>query len=275
VESAAIGLIAGLSVAQSRLILIDKPLSFEKLVVPRQGSLLGFGPLSPQYEAVFPPRSGAVNKEPSIIPGRRIYISRSEYLFRGSYLGEPLVERILERDGKFEILHPQNHAVVDVLQKLQSCETTVFSEGSALHLLELCRRRPPNVFVICRRPRAEMSFGPLLQRMVSNVAFHQVESELVPLGVRGSGRPASNNAPALVDIASLVRRLADFCGIELEEPSDAEIRQAQALSLLRYVLDPRSTGEFTTDENLGQLLTKLRTQVSALDMLPWSEQQKH
>jgi hypothetical protein len=264
-----------LGIAQSRLTVIGKPLSFEKLVVPTQGSLLGIGPLSPQYEAVFPPQSGA-DKESSIVPGRRIYVSRSEYLFSGSYLGEPLVERILERDGKFEILHPQNHAVAEVLQKLQSCETAVFAEGSALHLLELCRRRPSNVFVICRRHKgAAKFFIQMLQRMVCKVEFHPVVSELGPLDFSKRGhRPAGYNAPALVDIASLVRRLADFCGIELQEPTEAEIRQAQALSLLRYVLDPRSTAEWTTHANLGGLLTKLRTQVSNLDMLPWSQTKK-
>jgi hypothetical protein len=260
-----------LGIAQSRLTLIDKPLSFEKLVVPIQGSLWGLGPISAQYEAVFPPKSGAAGKESPIVPERRIYVSRSEYLFSGSYLGEPLVERILERDGNFEILHPQNHAVADVLQKLQSCETAVFAEGSALHLLELCRRRPPNVFVIGRRHKAGADFfNQMLHRMVSKVEFHPVESELVPLDSSKKGhRPAVHNATALIDIASLVRRLADFCGIQLQEPSEAEIRHAQAFSLLRYVLDPRSTRENAPPAALGQALKSLRMQVNDLDMLPW------
>lgn len=261
-----------LGIDTGRIVLIDQATRFERLVIPSQGSILGWGPVTPDYKALFPPkvRGGSPPEEGTGSP--RLYVSRSRFLHGGSYLGEALIEDMLARDAGFEILHPQEHSIAAVVRKFEGTETAVFSEGSALHLLELCRRTPRNIFVICRRKYNAFHnyFENMLIKASERMEFFPVVEVLVPLDWSSRrNEPGWQNASALVDLAALTAALAGFCGIALELPAEADIRRAQALSLLQAVIDPRTTGGQTTPEDLGRLLVALRDQVNRLDVLPW------
>jgi hypothetical protein len=253
-----------------RITMIDQPMTFEELVVPVQGSLLGLGPITDRYRTFFPPSGQAHRPGTASRRAQRVYVSRSKHAFSGSYLGEPLVERILAEAG-FEILHPQEHSIRDVISKLEASETAVFAEGSAIHFLELCRRPPSRVFVICRRPHAAgFYFENLVRGASEKAAFHPIKAALPALDwLPRRGQAAGQNASAVIDVQRLVKELAEFCGVKLREPDEREIREAQALSLIQIILDPRSTRAHTSPERLGTLLTELKRQVSELDILPW------
>ncbi|OGA45795.1 MAG: hypothetical protein A3G24_13545 [Betaproteobacteria bacterium RIFCSPLOWO2_12_FULL_62_13] len=260
-----------LQIDTSRIILVEEPMTFERLVVPQQGSQLGLGPVTPDYRSLFPPPRGNAAADAGEEP-QRLYVSRSKFLHGGSYLGEPLVEEVLARDGGFRILHPQDNPIADVVQLLEAAHTAVFVEGSALHFLELCRKTPRNIFVIGRRRQNAFQgyFDAMVRKAAANVVLQPVVETLIPLEwMPRRGQPAGQNAPALVDLRDLLQNLSRFCGASLQAPNDLDIRRAQALSLLQVIIDTRSTSSRTPMETLGRLLIDLRRQVNRLDFLPW------
>lgn len=259
-----------LGIDSSRLLLVDRPLRPERLIVPTQGSMLGMGSVSADYDRIFPPRrEGQAEARPRT---GHLYVSRSKYLFSGSYLGEMLVEEVLRDSGQFEILHPQEHPVAEVVDKLESCASAVFAEGSALHILELCRAPPPKTFVILRRDR--QSWRKFYELMV---AKRCAEVELLDLRDRlgsftwspNTGAASSAKAAALHDIPALLRAVAQFCGVGLREPSEREVKTGQAMSLLNLILDQRTIRNNTPLDIVGSMVRVLQWQATEFDFLPF------
>ncbi len=259
-----------LGIDASRLILVDRPMAVERLIVANQGSMLGFGSTGDAYDEVFPPRRAEV-----AAPGQRsghIYVSRSKYLHSGSYLGETLVEQVLRDSGQFEILHPQDHSPAEAAAKLEACESAVFAEGSALHILELCRAPPPKVFVILRRDLAvwRRFFELMVAKRCANVHLHQVRDRLVSLNWSTKHEAAMDyKASAVHDIAALLEAVSAFSGLALRVPTEQEIRTAQALSLLNLIMDQRATPATTPLDVIGSAIRVLQWQAAKLDILPF------
>lgn len=259
-----------LGIESSRVILIDRPMTARTLVVPMQGSMLGMGSVSADYDKVFPPRrEGRDDARPR---SGHLYVSRSKYLYSGSYLGETLVEDILRESGRFEILHPQDHPVADVVDKLESCESAVFAEGSAIHILELCRTPPPKTFVVMRRDMQAWRkfFELMVAKRSPQVELHQVRDRLASLTWSAKSEGAADNKAAAVhDIAALLDSISAFCGIVLRKPSEREIRTAQGLSLLNLIMDERSMRASTPLDIIGSAIRVLQMQAAQLDILPF------
>ncbi len=260
---------AMLGIGTDRLTIVEEAIEAERLLVPQQASLLGQGPLHAGYAAVFPPP----RPDARIARPRRghLYVSRSRYLHKGSYLGEVLVEQVLAESGRFRIIHPQDHAVHDVVDALESSESAVFAEGSAIHVLELCREKVPRAFVILRRQRKAFDeyFSAMLAGKAEQVRVAEARAFLTPLGWSPQRQaPLGQNASAVQALAALLEDISGFCGVPLRKPSDMEERQAAALSLAHLVLDPRATTGMG-QRGPEQLLSRLQDQVQKLDILPF------
>jgi Glycosyltransferase 61 len=254
-----------------RVMVIEDPIEIEHLVVADQGSQLGMGPVSPAYSSIFPPPRPGV--PPVAERTGNVYVSRSKYIHSGSYLGEPLIEKYLENTGRFEILHPQEFDIATVVDKFERSETAVFVEGSALHILELCRNPPPNVFIIARRN--EVAWKAYFENMVAKksrrMVIHGVKERLTPLDwLDKREAPSGKNASSVMDLPDLLGAISAFSNVEIARPPEEEVRTAQALSLLQMIIDPRSTNGGTSPEMLGKLLQTLRQQILRLDILPFT-----
>ena len=252
--------IFGISPAQ--ILPISGPTRFERLYIPRQGRVLGGKTLIENYAKLFPirplvPEQGSAAK---------LYISRLKHRHTGSYLGETLIETLLARSG-FEIVTPEETSLDALLRKFVGAELIVFSEGSAIHNLELTGRIAARAFVIGRRGGTEDRFGPILSTACSEWRVHEDLGATVVLDwdKRRNG-PARARGCSFVDLPALVRALAEFGGVALPVPDDQEARDAASLDLLAYLLDRRS-GDSSDDEHLGRALRRLRNQPAVRALL--------
>ena len=230
----------------------------------------GTGAILPDYESWFPPRRAGKGPPPS--RNGHLYVSRSKFLHGGSYLAEPLVEQILRGSGTFRVICPEEHPVSDVAAMIEASETVVFSEGSAMHTLELCRGRVPKVLVVLRRRSKAWSeyYQRMMEQKCESVLLHEPRAHLTPLGWSVQREAAlGQNACAVQDIAQLIEAIAAASGVPLAQPADADIRTAHALSLANLLFDPRSTRGTWGMPGPAGLLHTLQKQVLALDILPF------
>ncbi|MEL7462770.1 MAG: glycosyltransferase 61 family protein [Pseudomonadota bacterium] len=92
--------------------------------------------------------------------GAKLYVTRGAIAKpHGRFACEPVLEENLAANG-FEIWSPEAFTLEEQAAKLQSAETLVFSEGSAVHFFAFLKRPEQNVFVVQRRS----NLAPLLSQ---------------------------------------------------------------------------------------------------------------
>jgi Glycosyltransferase 61 len=231
-----------IGIAPEQVVLLDHLAQFEELHVPAQGRALGGALLLPDYLSLFP-------LAPITVPAgapRRIYISRSRYTHSGIYLGESLIERVLEQAG-FAIVHPQDIPIAAFAGMLRGAEIIVFAEGSAIHNLELTGPVEARVMVIARRDGMKRKFEELVSSLAREAAFFAQARVAGSLGWdRANDRPQLSTACSIVPIGALVEAIGAFAGLILPVPDEAEIRAAMREDLMRYLSDPRG-GQGSTE----------------------------
>jgi len=248
-------------IAPERVLLLDHIARFEELHVPAQGRALGGALLLPDYLSLFP--LGPI--EVPVGAPRFLYVSRSRHTHSGIYLGETLVERVLEQAG-FTIVHPQDMPMRALAGLLRGAEATVFAEGSAIHNLELTGPVNARVMVIGRRDGTRRKFETLVSSLTPHATFFSNARVLGSLGWdRQHDQPLQSVACSIAPIGRLLAAVGDFAGMELSTPDDAAIRRAMRDDLLRYLLDPRG-GQNGSEAELGRALRALREnpEISAL-----------
>ena len=133
--------------------LVNKPLLVERLTVPTQASNYGnTPPPAPQYLDYLDGRADALLSDLSGLPAK-IYVSRSDYLHKGSYAGERYFEPLLEAEG-YHILKPEKLPLLEQLRHYKAADVILFSEGSAVHTAELLGSIKADVALIQRRQMA-------------------------------------------------------------------------------------------------------------------------
>ena len=248
-------------IAPERVLLLDHLAGFEELHVPAQGRALGGALLLPDYLSLFPL---APIEVPADTP-RYLYVSRSRHTHSGVYLGETLVEQVLEQAG-FTIVHPQEMPMRALAGLLRGAEAIVFAEGSAIHNLELTGPVNGRVMVIGRRDGTRRKFETLVSSLTPHATFFSNARVLGSLGWdRQHDQPLQSVACSIAPIGRLLAAVGDFAGMELSTPDDAAIRKAMRDDLLRYLLDPRG-GQNGSEAELGRALRALREnpEISAL-----------
>jgi hypothetical protein len=231
-----------IGIVPERVLLLDKVARFGKLHIPAQGRALGGALLLADYLSLFP-------LAPIPVPAngpKQLYISRSRYTHSGIYLGESLIEQVLEQAG-FAIVHPQDMPLAGFASMLRAAETILFAEGSAIHNLELTGRVDARVMVIGRRDGMRRKFEALVTSLASEAAFFSQARVAGSLRWdRRNDRPQLSTACSIVPIDTLLETIGDFTGMPLPVPDAEAIRAAMRNDLMRYLLDPRG-GQGSTE----------------------------
>lgn len=242
-----------LGIEREQIVLLREPCRFRELIIPVQGRVLGGVAPIAGYEKLFPLRP--VRHEAASGP---IYLSRSRYLYNGSFFGERLVEERLSQAG-FEIIHPELLPVEALVSRLIRSPLTVFCEGSAIHNLELAGRIDGRVFVIGRRPGSRDRFSRLLAPLCGEFEIFESIDEMVTMTWDAKrDRPNKKVGSAFIDLPGLFERLSEFCGLTIPPVASRRINRSVMDDVLRYLADARSTRSAATDENLGRALRALR-----------------
>ena len=252
-----------LGIDWNEMILIDRTMLFRELHIPVQARTMAGPTVIDGYPDLYPVRRDVVHDEN--LP-KRIYVTKSSHRYSGSYLGESLIERTLIQAG-FSIVRPESESVPRMARMLAHADIAVFCEGSAIHTLELVGSVKARVFVVGRRSGVLKRFSPLLSAIANKWEIFEELLGCASISWLGDKGPDYDKGCSFVDIRRLIAALSKFSGIDLPEPSEADIWTAVKVDLADYILDPKSTFRRTTDEQLGRLLRNLRQEFERLRSL--------
>lgn len=150
-----------------RVAVVGTSARVEHLIVPEQASLLGAGswPSGPYIDLLadnareffthYPP---AQTRYPA-----KLYVGRAHLIRQGGIAGESYLEKLLQGEG-FHLFRPEAHSLHEQLNHYRHARLCVFSEGSAVHGLELLGHLDlrPVVVVLGRRPDSEALWGSVV-----------------------------------------------------------------------------------------------------------------
>lgn len=129
-------------------VLVGTPCRVGHLVVGEPGRVIGAG-----ASAAYGRLVGAMLPQALLSPSgqaRRLAVLRG-HLQTGRCIGEAWIEDVLAGQG-YRVLRPENHSLAEQIAAVTGAEEIVFSEGSALHLLDLLPPVRARVAVLGRRP---------------------------------------------------------------------------------------------------------------------------
>ena len=179
----------------------------EEILVAEQGSDFGGGPKPGYLDQLR--QYWAERSETSRHAGRtarKMFVSRSDVVTGGIFLGEAYLARCLEREG-FETFLPQNHALLEQMDAYRSAETVIFSEGSACHGTELLGQAMlGRCVLLSRRPDHLEIFSRVLRDRSEAFEVFAGNPALGSLVCVEGGSPLPHAGVSLFDIP----RLLDF-----------------------------------------------------------------
>ncbi|MCG3168964.1 MAG: hypothetical protein CALGDGBN_00474 [Pseudomonadales bacterium] len=194
-------------VPKSRVVIINSPVIVEELVCVPQMEEVGVGPKDEYLELLTQnERTAEINPRPI---GKKYYISRAGMSAR--FAGEAYIEYLFTRAG-FKVVRPECLSLKEQLDIYRSASVLVFSEGSALHTLQLLGRVDADVHVFERRSGANLA-KKLLAPRCGVLIYHDI-GDLV-YGLNLSGNPAPElgiNVPNVGKLSEALRKL----GIEFD-----------------------------------------------------------
>lgn len=195
------GLVEHFGVDRGRICLIERPTLFRTLLVPPQAERLDGPPPSRAHLDVMDEIVATNGPVPQDL--ETLFVSRARWP-DGRLAGEPYVAEVLERAG-VAVIQPEMLPVSEQVRMLRRARRILFSEGSALHTLQLLGRLHARVAVIARRPKAPLARAALAAR-VEDLAYWQ-PSRGILYGLNRRGRPRPDRALVLFDEADLVEKL--------------------------------------------------------------------
>jgi len=130
-------------------VFVRSPTRFEHLAIPSAGHVL------PDFFAPYYFDALGVAEPSPVIPGRKVYVSRTRGSSGGGgYTNEAELEAFL-RDAGWTIYHPQDHPVSARFDVLSSAEVILLIEGSAFLSLLFLRELHSKVFLLKRNDRSD------------------------------------------------------------------------------------------------------------------------
>lgn len=170
------------NIPETHVLLTSEPIKVQRLHWCHQQEQLADIPPDRGYVSIL---SRHANQKLSRIPDQRLnlYVSRAS-LKTGIIAGESYLEEFFRGLG-FKIIYPEALPLAEQLQLYFSASNIVFSEGSAIHALQLLGRISARVFIIPRRPGRKLVRRILLSR-ASHVAYlESIDFFLPGLTMRG------------------------------------------------------------------------------------------
>jgi hypothetical protein len=153
-----------LAIDRRRVLLVRKPTRFGRLsVLPQAERRFGGGPSRRHLRLM-----DAITAPP--FPAEQdlgtVFVSRAR-LPKGRFAGESYLDEVLTAAG-VTVFHPESADLHAQFRLYRRARRLIFSEGSALHALQLLGRVEAEVVILARRPWARMtavSLGPRVRSM--------------------------------------------------------------------------------------------------------------
>lgn len=213
-----------LGIDRGRVLLVRTPTRFARLyVLPQAERPFGGGP-SERHLHLMDAITGADRAPERDLD--HVFVSRSR-LPEGRFAGERYLDETLGAAG-VAVLHPEAADLPTQLQLYRRARMLIFSEGSALHTLQLLGRLDADIVVLVRRPGNQLAAASLRPRARSLRYLPAARSLLY--GLTRSGRPDTRAGIAVLDEERCLAGLTSL-GIDLgsfwDQGTYAECRDAE------------------------------------------------
>ena len=139
-----------------------------------------------------------------------LYISRSK--IHAHMAGESYIEDLMKLSG-IKIVHPELLSLKQQLSYYYKAGTLIFSEGSALHGLQLLGRIKANVIIINRRPRSNLGLVDFLPDRVNSLNYIDAVKDLIT-SYKITGMPALAFGISIINHELLLDELKNY-GVNL------------------------------------------------------------
>lgn len=239
-------IVAWFGIPMERLKLLKQPAVFRKLFVTPQGEQLG-GP-GPD-EKYLDRLDSIVNKKFSLKngTGAPLYVSRAAQI--GRVAGENYLEGVLLRTG-CSVIRPEALPLDAQLSAYINAERLIFSEGSAVHGVQLMGRLNKPIDIIQRRPGSRIANYSLGKRTPS-LRYHNVIRQMVS-GLWRDGVPALDVGIAIPHEEALIS-FFESLGLPVSRAwSTACFQEAVSSDVCRWVegelASPRSANKGSVEE---------------------------
>jgi hypothetical protein len=219
------GILAQLGVAPSRIVIATEALRVGRLHVFPQAERIHGGPPAREYLALLqrhaPPNADAALRDATV------FLSRSRIrpdTLIGRIAGEAYLDEVLRAAGCL-VAYPEELSVPEQMRLYASAGRLLFSEGSALHGLQLLGGVRAEVAVVTRRPKGRMAVGAVTPRVA---ALHWIDATRGILrGRRRDGRGLdTGRGITVLDEAALAAQLGAAFGLDLAPHWDNAAWQA-------------------------------------------------
>lgn len=195
---------------------------------PQQEQLADVPP-SPEYLDILS-RNAAINLDYPAGNNKRIYVSRAGQQ-RGIIAGEAYIEDFLNTRG-YIVIRPENHTLREQLTLYQNASELIFSEGSALHALQLLGHLHCRIMVLVRRPNRRF-----IQRILSSrtpeVRYVDNISLFMP-GLSSDGKSWQPTGISILDSLAIREAFESF-GIPCSTWDHSEFRRCIAVSARNWL----------------------------------------
>src|SRR6056297_1153523 len=221
------GILAWFGVPEERVIIVSRPTLFGELRVLPQGEVAGDGSLSLQPDVQFLDYLSQHGSRSHIHDARAerykvTLVSRVRH--RPLILGEQVIDELFSKAGH-HVFYPERHSLQKQLEVYLNSELLVFTEGSALHGLQLLGRNLNQVLVIARRSGPDQ-FRSRIEPRAQRYDTINVVGDTIP--VLGN----INGDLALADFSALLRDLQNFIPELPSEVDAAYLASIQKTHLL-------------------------------------------
>ncbi|MGD9615104.1 MAG: glycosyltransferase 61 family protein [Alphaproteobacteria bacterium] len=223
-----------LGVDRRRILLVQRPARFGELrVVPQAERRFGGRPARRHLRLMDALTAG---NPPPVSPGtERVFVSRGRWP-KGRFAAESYLDEVFAAAG-IVVFHPETVDLHDQLYVYRRARMLIFSEGSALHALQLLGHVDADVAVLARRPGKRIAASSLRPR-VRSLRYIPAARGVI-YGVSRSGRPQLPAGISVIDENACLVGLRSL-GIDLDgiwEPHrHAESRDAEIAAWIAYRL---------------------------------------
>jgi Glycosyltransferase 61 len=203
-----------LQVDRSRIMLIRAPTRFARLSVLPQAERRDGGRPSRRHLAMMDAIAGRALPPPDS-ESSTLFVSRAR-LPKGRFAAEAYLDQALAAAG-VAVFHPETVDLATQLQLYRRTRRLIFSEGSALHALQLLGHIDADVVVLTRRPRQRLAESSLRPR-VRSLRYLNAARAVIP-ALRSDGQPHPPGGISVFDEAHLLDAMDSLC-IELRRRWD-------------------------------------------------------
>ncbi|WP_458095964.1 glycosyltransferase 61 family protein [Roseomonas sp. WA12] len=223
------GILEQFGVERDRVVLVEEPVRVGTLHVLPQAERMNGPPPEKTYLDLLD-RTVRRQHDPSL-EATTVYVSRGRFRtdsLMGRIAGETYLDGVLAAAGVL-VVHPETLTVAEQVRLYQNAGRLLFSEGSALHGLQLLGRITTPVGVLLRRPKGRMASGVLARRAPRVSWINAMDGHICGTRRDGRGFEVSNGLMVL-DPVLLLPALSEELGLDLAPHWNVEDYRAACIA---------------------------------------------